>query len=92
MAMGIDPSAMCLVANLLLHFSKASEVGVLPSTVIHYEIPYEGGPNMIGRERLEDLPAYVELKEDPTNLLPPAFTICSDAMSGPGEFSSVESN
>ena len=85
MAMGIDPSAMCLVANLLLHFSKASEVGVLPPTVIHYEIPYEGSPNMIERERLEDLPAYVELKEDPTNLLPPAFTICSDAMSENGD-------
>ena len=40
---------------------------------------------MIIGKRLEDLPAYVELGEDPVNLLPPAFTICSTAMALTGD-------
>ena len=40
---------------------------------------------MVEREKLEDLPAYMELREDPINLLPPAFTICSTAISATGD-------
>ena len=91
---------MWQVIVLLLYVAEAAEVGghhlqnkretdliVDDNTtiVLHHKIKHSSSVAMVEREKLEDLPAYMELREDPINLLPPAFTICSTAISATGD-------
>ena len=81
---------------LLVHAVDASEVGShlrnaeenqlllkddTTTTVLHHVIKHASPGAMVEGERLEDLAAYIELRADPINRLPSAFTICSGAMS-----------
>ena len=87
---------MWQVVILLLHAAEASKVvgQTQPATsnekentttVLQHVVKHLSPGDMIIGKRLEDLPAYVELGEDPVNLLPPAFTICSTAMALTGD-------
>ena len=55
------------------------------TTVLHHVIQHPSPGAMVEGSRLEDLAAYIELRTDPTNLLPSAFTICSSAKSSTGD-------
>ena len=94
--MGITPE-MWRVMILLVHVADALEVGAhlgtteenqndnTRTTVLHSVIKHSSPGAMVEGERLEDLGAYIELRRDPINRLPSAFTICSTAMSSTGD-------